>query len=99
MPRSTDHPTVVREGDALVFAGALLRDGVSALWPAALRVVGGARRFDLGAVTRIDSAGLALLSALSAQAGGDVLVVGEPAGLLELRAAYRMQMDLDFSRT
>ncbi len=98
MPRSTD-PGVRREGDALVFAGPLLRDGVASLWPAALRVVTGARRIELGAVDRIDSAGLAMLSALAAHAGGDVVIDGEPEGLSELRGAYRMQMDLDFSRT
>lgn len=98
MPQSTD-AHVRREDDALVFAGPLLRDGVASLWPAALRAVDGARRLDLTAVTRIDSAGLALLSELASRAGGNVMVDGAPAGLSELRAAYRMQMDLDFSRT
>ncbi|QCO66667.1 STAS domain-containing protein [Luteimonas yindakuii] len=98
MPQSTD-AHVRREGDALAFAGPLLRADVARLWPAALRVVDGARRFDLAAVTRIDSAGLALLSELAARTGGDVVVDGAPDGLSELRAAYRMQMDLDFSRT
>ncbi|MFD1298280.1 STAS domain-containing protein, partial [Lysobacter gummosus] len=55
----------------------------------------GARRFDLTQVSSVDSAGLALLAELAAQAP-DVAVVGEPAGLAELRAAYRLDASLGF---
>jgi len=98
MPSSTD-PGVRREGDVLAFSGPLLRDGAGRVWPAALRLLDGVRRFDLEAVPRIDSAGLALLSELAGRAGGGIAIDGEPDGLSELRAAYRMQTDLDLSRT
>jgi phospholipid transport system transporter-binding protein len=95
MPSS--NPPVRRDGDALVFAGALLREGVAGLWPQALRALDGVRRFDLGAVERIDSAGLALLSALAERAGGAVAIAGDPAGLAVLRAAYRLSPALAFA--
>ncbi|WP_058836091.1 STAS domain-containing protein [Luteimonas abyssi] len=98
MPTSTD-ASVRRDADTLAFAGPLLRDAVAGLWSPALRALDGVRRFDLSAVPRIDSAGLALLVELAARAGGGITVAGSPAGLAELGAAYRMQTDLDFSRT
>ncbi|NZA27751.1 STAS domain-containing protein [Luteimonas sp. SJ-92] len=96
MPTSTE-PTLRRENDTLVFSGPLLRQDAAALWPAALRAIAGARRFDLQAVPRVDSAGLALLAALAARAGGRVEVSGTPDGLAELRAAYRMTPTLAFA--
>lgn len=87
-----------RDGEALRFAGALLRDRVPGLWRQALPLVPGVRRFDLGAVTRVDSAGVALLAELAARAGtGGVAVDGAPAGLAELRAAYRLEPGLGFA--
>jgi phospholipid transport system transporter-binding protein len=86
-----------REGDALVFTGALLRSAIATLWPSATKAVAGVRRFDLRAVERIDSAGLAFLSQLAALAGGDVVVDGTPAGLAELGAAYRLSPSLAFA--
>lgn len=86
-----------RDGDALVFTGALLRDDVAALWRQASAALDGVRRFDLQAVVRIDSAGLALLAELAARAGGGIAVDGTPAGLAELRAAYRLDPALGFA--
>lgn len=86
-----------RDGDALVFTGALLRSAIATLWPPATKAVAGVRRFDLRAVERIDSAGLAFLSQLTALAGGDVVVDGTPAGLAELGAAYRLSPTLAFA--
>ena len=87
-----------RAGETLRFTGALLRDQVAVLWRQALPLTGGARRFDLTAVTRVDSAGVALLAELAAHAAGSGLVIdGAPAGLAELRAAYRLQPDLGFA--
>lgn len=86
-----------RDGDALVFTGALLRSAIATLWPSASKAVDGARRFDLRAVERIDSAGLAFLSQLAGIAGGDVAIDGTPAGLAELSAAYRLLPSLAFA--
>jgi phospholipid transport system transporter-binding protein len=82
--------SVRRDGATLVFAGALLREAVAGVWPQALAQLGGATRFDLQGVERVDSAGLALLAELAARAGGTVTVDGTPTGLAELRTAYRL---------
>lgn len=90
---------MVRDGDALVFAGALDRAAAARLWPDASRLAGGAQRFVLTKVTTVDSAGLALLAELAARAraaGADVAFEGEPPGLADLRAAYRLTAGLDF---
>jgi phospholipid transport system transporter-binding protein len=81
---------VARDGATLRFDGPLERPVVASLWPRALALLAGTERFDLGAVDRIDSAGMALLAALAARAGGAVRVEGAPAGLDDLRAAYRL---------
>ena len=97
MPGAEPDATVARDGDVLRFSGALLRAGVPNVWRHALPLVGGVRRLDLAAVTRVDSAGVALLAELSARAGGAV-VDGAPEGLAELRAAYRLAPALAFTR-
>ena len=88
-----------REGEALRFAGALVREAVPALWRAARAQATGVRRIDIGTVTRIDSAGLALLSALAGAAprGTAIDVIGAPPGLADLRAAYRLDTALGFA--
>jgi phospholipid transport system transporter-binding protein len=88
--------SVRRDGDALAFAGTLLRDDVAAIWRQASTAIDGVRRFDLRAVERIDSAGLALLAELAARSS-DVTIDGEPTGLAELRAAYRLTPRLAFA--
>jgi len=88
---------VTRAGDVLRFAGALSREHVSALWQAALPLAAGAQRFDLSGASRVDSAGVALLAELAARAGGAVAIDGQPPGLAELRAAYRLETDLAFA--
>lgn len=97
MPSADAPASVSRDGEALRFAGALLRAQVPALWRQALPLAAGARRFDLSGAGRVDSAGVALLAELAARAGGAVAIEGDPAGLAELRAAYRLQADLDFA--
>ena len=92
-----DAASVRRDGSALAFAGALSRDAVAALWPQALALVAGVERFDLSAVSQVDSAGLALLVEL-AQRGGAVSVTGDPPGLDGLRRAYRLSPTLNFAR-
>ncbi|SFL10953.1 STAS domain-containing protein [Lysobacter sp. cf310] len=88
--------TVRREGEALVFAGALERAAVAALWRQTQPLLKDLRRLDLSAVSEVDSAGLALLAELAARAPG-VSVIGTPPGLTELRAAYRLDEGLGFS--
>ncbi len=97
MPTPTEGATrVVRAGETLRFTGALLRVEVAALWPQALAQLRAVRRFDLTAVERVDSAGLALLAELAGQVDG-VVIDGTPAGLAELRAAYRLGPQLGFA--
>ncbi len=91
--------TLRRDGDALVLTGALDRTAVTALWPQASASLAGARTLDLRAVERVDSAGVALLAELAARlraAGDEPALLGEPAGLAELIAAYRLTPHLDF---
>lgn len=88
--------SVERTGDGLRFAGALLRADVAMVWKQAATRLDGVRRFDLDAVTRVDSAGVALLAELGDRCGG-VQMNGLPAGLAELRAAYRLAPALGFA--
>ena len=88
---------VRRDGDALHFGGALDRAATAALWTQALALVVGARRFELGAVARVDSAGLALLAELASRAGGTVAISGDPPGLAALREAYRLGAGLEYA--
>ena len=87
---------VERTGDALRFAGALLRADVATLWQQAIPQLDGVHRFDLNAVSHVDSAGVALLAELADRCGG-VQIDGLPAGLAELRAAYRLTPALGFA--
>ncbi|GHA87279.1 STAS domain-containing protein [Cognatilysobacter bugurensis] len=95
--RAASAPVAVRrDGDALVFSGALVRDAVARLWTQAAPLRAGAQRIDLTAVERIDSAGLALIAELS---NGALAVDGAPAGLDALRGAYRLDpATLGFAR-
>lgn len=90
---------VRRDGDALVFIGALSRDVVLSLWRELPMDMSGVRRLDLSAVDRLDSSGLALLSTLSMRAEGGLTLVGNPRGLDALRAAYRLDANLGFAST
>ena len=88
-----------RDGDALVFAGAIDRAAALALWSPALASLAGVQRIVLTNVTTVDSAGLALLAELAARlraAGIAPRIEGEPPGLPDLRAAYRLTPGLDF---
>ncbi|MFT3761684.1 MAG: STAS domain-containing protein [Pseudoxanthomonas sp.] len=86
-----------RDGDALVFAGALDRAAATALWPQASAALDGVKRIVLVSVTTVDSAGLAMLAELAARlraAGVAPAFEGEPPGLSDLRAAYRLSPEL-----
>jgi len=89
--------TARRDGDVLLFSGALLRSAIATLWPQAMKAASGARRFDVRAVDRIDSAGLAFLAELATLAGSNIAVDGAPAGLAELSAAYRLSPSLAYA--
>lgn len=86
--------TVRQDGDTLAFGGALDRAAVAPLWPQVRNAA--ARRIDLTAVDSVDSAGLALLAELCERLG-IAEVVGEPPGLADLRAAYRLDARLGFA--
>ena len=88
--------TFVRRDDALVFTGALDRTAVAALWPQLRGQRNGVAQLDLSAVTRVDSAGLAMLAEL-AQGVPALAVLGQPPGLEALRAAYRLRDNLSFA--
>ncbi len=93
MPSETPTVSVSRREDALVFDGVLTRPVVASAWRAAEPLLTGATRIDLTAVSRLDSAGLALLATL-ARAAGIRDIEGTPAGHAELRAAYRLDDSL-----
>ncbi|UWX04024.1 STAS domain-containing protein [Pseudoxanthomonas sp. NC8] len=82
-----------RDGTALRLSGPLDRAAAISAWPALLPLLDGARVLDLVGVTRLDSAGVALLAEAAARisAGGVAAeLAGAPAGLADLRAAYRL---------
>ncbi len=81
-------------GEALRFAGALVRAHVPALWKR-LPPLDGVRRLDLREVASVDSAGLALLAEIAERAGV-MQIEGAPQGLDELRSAYRLDAGLRF---
>lgn len=85
---------VRRDGDVLVFDGRLDRAAVAPLWRAVQPLRAGVAGLDLRGVEAVDSAGLALLAELAA---GGLRVDGSPAGLAELRAAYRLDGSLGFA--
>ena len=88
---------VARDGDRLVFSGALDRAACAGLWKQLRTLSGSVRQLDLGAVIDVDSAGLALLAEVAGRHPG-VEVVGAPAGLDELRTAYRLDPGLNYAR-
>jgi phospholipid transport system transporter-binding protein len=93
---STDAVTLQRDGDTLRVGGVLTTAAVAAAWPRALALLDGVHRFDLAGVSRVDSAGVALLAELTRRAGG-VAVSGDPPGLAPLRAAYRLDAALAYA--
>lgn len=92
--------TLQLDGPRARITGVLDRDAVVALWPQLKALPDSVSQLDLGAVTSVDSAGLALLAELAARArnNGRALVLnGTPAGFNELGAAYRLAPSLDFN--
>jgi ABC-type transporter Mla MlaB component len=91
--RAIDDARIVREGEALRFQGPVLRDRVAALWLAAVPLLAGADTLDLGGVTDLDSAGLALFGELM-QRNATLRLAGAPADFDSLRQAYRLDTRL-----
>lgn len=89
-----------RDGTVLHLSGTLDRAAASSAWPSLLPLLEGAQVLDLSAVSRLDSAGLALLAEaaarLSAQGAGP-RIVGTAHGLAELCAAYRLDAGLGYA--
>ena len=85
---------VVREGDALRFHGPVLRDQVAMLWLAAMPLLAGSTTLDLGGVTELDSAALALFGELMQRNATLQLAMPPPADLDALRQAYRLDARL-----
>ncbi|MBW8372840.1 STAS domain-containing protein [Stenotrophomonas sp.] len=95
---ASNSASVQRNGTSLVFSGVLDRAAVTALWPS-LTALDGVQQLDLAAVSKLDSAGLALLAELAARlrATGTLPTSGgSPDGFTDLSAAYRLAPTLDF---
>ncbi|MDR1076288.1 MAG: STAS domain-containing protein [Xanthomonadaceae bacterium] len=94
-----------REGASLALTGSLDREAVIRLWPTLRQTLAGVRQLHIDRLRAIDSAGLALLAVLAGQARDSasgqapLQIIGEPAGMAELRAAYRLEPTLDFARS
>lgn len=84
--------SVQRQGSTLVFAGELTRANIAALHRD-VQGLSGLQVLDVQAVSALDSAGLSLLASL---ASDSTEVLGNPPGLAELRAAYRLTPNLGF---
>lgn len=74
-----------------------MRECVADAWRQASSQLDGIATFDLSAVDRVDSAGIAMLAELAERSGHQVAIVGDPPGLAELRAAYRLTASLAFA--
>ncbi len=94
------NPALQLDGSRARLSGALDRTAVVALWPQLQALPAVVNVLDLDAVTRVDSAGLALLAELVARARGTGRTLdlhGTPPGFTELSAAYRLDASLDFN--
>jgi phospholipid transport system transporter-binding protein len=94
---AVEQAAVERNGDVLRFSGALVRAHCASLWRQSLPLLPGVRRFGLEAVTRADSAGIALLAELAARADDGISFDGEPGEMRALRTAYRLGPTLEFA--
>ncbi len=82
-----------REGSTLVLAGELDGDTVQSLWQVRGQVMPGVKAFDLAKLTRVDTAGLALLIhlvALAREQGGDLILQGASDKLQTLVKLYNL---------
>jgi phospholipid transport system transporter-binding protein len=71
--------------------GALTFSNAREVWEALSPTASGKATIDLSAVTQVDSAGLALISALKREAGAQCRVIGLTAKLATLASAYDVE--------
>ncbi len=82
-----------REGSTLRLAGEMDGDTVQPLWVQRGQVMAGVQVFDLAGLTRVDTAGLALLIhlvALARKQGGEVVLQGASDKLQTLAQLYNL---------
>ena len=72
-------------------SGALTFANVPTVWASMVADAPGNERIDVSAVTEVDSAGLALITALKRKAGSQCRLVGLTAKLATLASAYDIE--------
>ncbi|VED46174.1 Uncharacterized protein YrbB [Raoultella terrigena] len=86
-----------RSGERLALQGELDQDLLVPLWDDRLQVTEGVSTIDLNAVTRVDTAGLALLVhfvALIRRQGREAQLIGKSDNLQTLIALYNLPVDM-----
>ncbi|MGP3591027.1 lipid asymmetry maintenance protein MlaB [Vagococcus sp. WN89Y] len=86
-----------REGDRLALLGELDQDVLNPLWDARKEAMDGVSCIDLNGVTRVDTAGVALLVHLVAQGkkqGREVTLAGLSDNVATLAALYNLPQDV-----
>ncbi len=86
-----------REGERLVLQGELDQDVLNPLWDARVEAMSGVSCIDLHGVTRVDTAGVALLVHLVAQGkkqGVSVSLDGVSENVVTLAALYNLPSDV-----
>ncbi|HCR59056.1 MAG TPA: lipid asymmetry maintenance protein MlaB [Raoultella sp.] len=86
-----------RSGERLALQGELDQDLLVPLWDDRLQVTEGVSTIDLNAVTRVDTAGLALLVhfvALIRRQGKEAQLIGKSDNLQTLIALYNLPVDM-----
>lgn len=86
-----------RSGERLALQGELDQDLLVPLWDDRLQVTEGVSTIDLNAVTRVDTAGLALLVhfvALIRRQGREAQLIGKSDNLQTLIALYNLPADM-----
>lgn len=86
-----------RDGETLALRGELDQDLLVPLWEARAQATDGVSAIDLSAVTRVDTAGLALLAhfiALVRRQGGEAKLTGKSENLQTLVRLYNLPADM-----
>lgn len=86
-----------RDGECLKLLGELDQDLLNPLWDARVEAMRGVTCIDLHGVSRVDTAGVALLVHLVAQGkkqGGDIRITGVSENVSTLVALYNLPQDV-----